>query len=812
MVSSKSENPSEHPDEAAAIEPALPGPVVEESYAVAAFEALPQGVVLHLASGEVAACNRAAERILGLSRGQMAGRSSMDPSWRAIREDGSPFPGETHPAMVTLRTGEPLRDVVMGVCKPDGTECWISISSEPLPGPNGSIRAVVTTFVDITERHRATAELAAQRDGFQRAIDNSDEAIFVTDRNGKVVGASPAACRMFGRSREEMCRIGRAGLTDPNDPRLPAALAERELTGFFRGELNYVRADGSVFPGEVVSTVVTDSSGARWLTANIRDLSDRKRADERFTAFFELSSVGKSMTAPDGRLIRVNKALCDFIGYSAEELHSLSFASVTHPDDVPASAEMLQALLAGERDIVDLEKRYLTRDGRVVWARVRTCLLRDPAGTPLHLMTDILDITDRKRAEQALREATETLRVRAGELESANEALGRAARLKDEFLASMSHELRTPLSGVLGMAEILRSGVSGPLNERQQRSVQVIEEGGRHLLSLINDILDVAKIEAGHVVLAPEPCSVAGVCKASLSMIQAAAERKSIRLSIDVDPNASRVMADARRLHQILFNLVSNAVKFTPAGGRVSLETGVDPERGEIRFVVSDTGPGIAREDLGKLFKPFTQLDARLAREHTGTGLGLTLVRQLTELHGGRVEVESEPGQGSRFRVVLPWAPQAGLSPSRPAARPIAEAPARPEPVPPARGAVVLLIDDDPAAAEVLASYLGSSGIRLTVATTGPEGLDLASTLRPDVILLDIQLPGMDGLEVLRRMKADGGDRGPCVIALTALAMSGDRERILAAGADEYLTKPVVLETLEARIRELAGPGGSREG
>ncbi len=517
------------------------------------------------------------------------------------------------------------------------------------------------------------------------------------------------------------------------------------------------------------------------------------------------------MTAPDGRLLRVNKALCDFLGYSAEGLQSLSMASVTHPDDMPESAELLRALLAGERDIVDLEKRYLTRDGRVVWARVRTCLLRDPSGAPLHLMTDVLDITDRKSAEQALNEATEAIRVRAGQLEAANEALGRAARLKDEFLASMSHELRTPLSGVLGMAEVLRSGRSGPLNERQQRSVRVIEEGGRHLLSLINDILDVAKLDTGNVVLQPEPCSVTGVCRASVSMIEAAAERKQINLSVDVDRNASPVMADARRLHQVLFNLVSNAVKFTPDGGRVSLAARVDPERGEIRFVVSDTGPGIAREDLDKLFKPFTQLDTRLAREHTGTGLGLVLVRQLTELHGGRVEVESEPGQGSRFSVVLPWTLQAGLSPSRPAVRRIDGVTAGPGPATPASGAVVLLIDDDPAAAEVLASYLGSSGIRLAVATTGSQGLDLAATLHPDAILLDIQLPGMDGLEVLRRMRAEGGDRGPRVIALTALAMSGDRERILAAGADEYLTKPVDLETLEARIRELTRPGDSRE-
>jgi CheY-like chemotaxis protein/anti-sigma regulatory factor (Ser/Thr protein kinase) len=301
------------------------------------------------------------------------------------------------------------------------------------------------------------------------------------------------------------------------------------------------------------------------------------------------------------------------------------------------------------------------------------------------------------------------------------------------------------------------------------------------------------------------------MCRASVSMVQAAADRKRIDLSFEVDREATPVTADARRLQQILFNLLSNAVKFTPAGGRVLLEARVDPERREIRFVVSDTGPGIAKENLDKLFQPFTQLDTRLAREHSGTGLGLALVRHMSELHSGRVEVESAPGKGSSFTVALPWFPRTDGFPSGTSFRPVPSAPPRPSPGASGVAPVVLLIDDDPAVAEVLRSYLGASGMRLDVAKSGSEGLDLVASLHPDVVLVDIQLPGMDGLEVIRILKGDGEGKGPGVIALTALAMTGDRERILAAGADDYMSKPIALQALAARIRtiaDLAAPQG----
>ncbi len=256
----------------------------DSDLAVAAFDALSEGVVVQAATGEIVACNPAAERILGLTRDQMAGRTSLDPGWRSIRENGSPFPGEAHPAMETLRTGAALRDVVMGVHRPDGTLRWISISSTPIPGAAGRPVAAVVTFVDITDRAREKQVLAEENEIFRRSYVNSGEAIFLTDPGGDIIAANPAACRMLGRTEEEIRRIGRAGVVDRTDPRLPEALAERERTGEFRGELNCVRADGSVFAGGVTSVHFLDPSGGRRTSTSIRDLTEQKAAEAALLA------------------------------------------------------------------------------------------------------------------------------------------------------------------------------------------------------------------------------------------------------------------------------------------------------------------------------------------------------------------------------------------------------------------------------------------------------------------------------------------------------------------------------------------------
>jgi len=240
------------------------------------------------------------------------------------------------------------------------------------------------------------------------------------------------------------------------------------------------------------------------------------------------------------------------------------------------------------------------------------------------------------------------------ELSAANTALMQTNRLKDEFLANMGHELRTPLNAILNLSGALSEGAYGPLNEKQLKSLRTVEDSGRSLTTLLNDILDLSKIMAGQLALQIETVPLEMICASSVRRIGPTAQMKGVAVSLSADKAVQTVQADARRLVQILVNLLQNAVKFTPEGGSVGLEAGADPERSVVRFVVWDTGIGIAPEDLGRLFQPFVQLDAKLAQQHGGTGLGLALVKQLVELHGGSVSVESEQGHGSRFTVTLP--------------------------------------------------------------------------------------------------------------------------------------------------------------
>ena len=374
---------------------------------------------------------------------------------------------------------------------------------------------------------------------------------------------------------------------------------------------------------------------------------------------------------------------------------------------------------------------------------------------------------------------------RTADLSAANAALARAARLKDEFLASMSHELRTPLSAILGFAEAMREQVYGALNERQDRALQRIEDTGRHLLALINDILDFAKIGAGKLELARELVSIDQVCQASLYVVSPAAQAKQITLQCRRDPDAKRVAADARRLKQILINLLSNAVKFTPEGGTVGLDVMLDEAAAALRFSVWDTGIGIAADQLAHVLEPFVQLDGRLARQYEGTGLGLALVTRMAELHGGSLTVASEVGVGSRFTVALPWCDEA----------PAAIEPAALYPAPAGRP-TLLLAEDNEASLQLLTSSLDDAGYRVVVARNGAEAAERARDSGVALILMDLQMPGVDGLEATRHIRADAQTQAVPIIALTALELPGDRERCLAAGADEYLAKPIHLQTL----------------
>jgi signal transduction histidine kinase/CheY-like chemotaxis protein len=438
------------------------------------------------------------------------------------------------------------------------------------------------------------------------------------------------------------------------------------------------------------------------------------------------------------------------------------------------------------------ELTMLHRHGSTRTLQVHANIVTDESDQPIRIMANFIDITERTRAEEELRRSSE-------QLAQANLQLARSARLKDEFLANMSHELRTPLTSILGRSELLQEDVLGMLTEHQRRSVRSIEENGRHLLELINDILDLSKIEAGKMTLDKQPVRVVGLGQSCLRMIAETVLKKRLHIRTVFDENVTLIHADPRRLKQILVNLLANAVKFTPAGGEVGLEVRGNPANQTVDLIVWDTGIGIAPDDQRRLFQPFIQIDSSLARQYEGTGLGLVLVAQLAALHCGSVSLASVLGLGSRFTVTLPWEPT--NPPDSIDAQPQAQEVHHAMPIMAAMAPLVLLVDDNAEVLLLLSEYLQLHGYRVDQAHTGSEALVRAQTEPPACIIMDIQLPEMNGLAVIPMLRTHSIETP--ILVLSAHAMPGDHEQALAAGANAYLSKPVRMMELLTTIAAL---------
>ncbi len=395
------------------------------------------------------------------------------------------------------------------------------------------------------------------------------------------------------------------------------------------------------------------------------------------------------------------------------------------------------------------------------------------------------EITERKRVEAALEveraQLARRVEERTADLRTANAELARAARMKDEFLASVSHELRTPLNAVLGISEALQEGVFGDMNEKQIGSLRSIEESGRHLLALINDILDLSKVEAGKLELEMAPMSVEAVCQASLRMVKQNAHKKRLRINSSYDGNVTTLVADERRVKQVLVNLLSNAVKFTQEGGEIGLEVVGDEEAHALLITVWDTGIGIADDHLQQLFRPFVQLDSRLSREFAGTGLGLSLVLRMMELHGGSVAVDSEVGRGSRFTVSFPWHPtEAGVNQ-------LVEEELYDNPPYLAPWHNVMIVEDSAPTQAQLKRYFEASGVSIRAFTEVEAAQAALLAEPPDLLVLDVFLPDGSGLDLLTTIRANPKTAQMPVLVVSVL---DDPTQVLAAGADYYLAKP----------------------
>jgi signal transduction histidine kinase len=484
-----------------------------------------------------------------------------------------------------------------------------------------------------------------------------------------------------------------------------------------------------------------------------------------------------------------------------------------------------KAVESGEMQIYEQEIE-IEGDRRI--EEVRLARLNDR-----EVLTIIRDITDQKQFEQQLQELNQSLEQKVQDrtvlLQLANEELLRATRLKDEFLANMSHELRTPLNAILGMTEGLQEQVYGNINERQLKCLKTVERSGSHLLELINDILDLAKIESGQITLDYTPTSIDQLCQSSLSFVKQQALKKQIQLHVIIPPHLPTIQLDERRIRQVLINLLNNAVKFTPDGGHVYLEAtqltlapdkALESDKEYLRITVTDTGIGIASENIQKLFKPFIQIDSALNRKYEGTGLGLALVKQIVELHGGMVGLTSELGVGSCFTIEFPINnPTVSMQDRDNLIRDLILDKYSLKPLPKVSSLtnlsddmldselnqslspLILLAEDNEANISSMYSYLAAKGYRVHVARDGLEAIAFAKECQPDLILMDIQMPVINGLDAIKQIRLEPNFSNTPIIALTALAMEGDRQKCLDSGANEYITKPVKLQALSHKIQ-----------
>jgi PAS domain S-box-containing protein len=497
---------------------------------------------------------------------------------------------------------------------------------------------------------------------------------------------------------------------------------------------------------------------------------EKKQWEETFDAMEELVTIH----GPDMTILRANRAAMSALGRDSGGMVGRKCYEVFHGKDEPVRyCPAMDALKTGEPG---RSEHDVTIDGADYEVSVYPLKEDNKLQGYVHVAKDV---TEKRRAE---------------ELKKAREQLEEMNRLKSEFLANMSHELRTPLNAVIGLSQVLLEQVYGGLTPKQAEYLAGINSSGGHLLSLINDILDLSKIEAGKEKLDMADFSAAGTLGSSFILVREKAMKHKIELVSEIGPEVGRFRGDERRVKQIIYNLLSNAIKFTEPGGKVGIRASQDASA--LIITVWDTGIGIPDDKKDQLFQPFQMIDSSLSKKREGTGLGLVLTKRLTEMHGGTISFESKEGKGTSFTVSLPMS-----------AAPVPALECRgsgccPGPLPAelVKGRKVMVVEDNPLNMMLAADYLKAGGINVIQAADGESALDMAAREVPDLILLDIQMPGIDGFEVLARLRQEKATAAIPVIAMTALAMKGDEERCGRAGFSGYVSKPVNLNEMMQKI------------
>jgi PAS domain S-box-containing protein len=791
------------------------------------------------AKGVIQIFNVGAERMLGYAAAEVVNRltpadisDSQEVIARATAlsvELGTPIaPG--FDALV-FKASRGIEDIYeLTYFRKDGSRFPAVVSVTALRDAQDAIIGYLLIGTDNTARKQAE-EALVKAGALQSAIFNSANfSSIATDANGVIQIFNVGAERMLGYAAADvMNKITPADISDPQELIARATALSAELgtpiaPGFealvfkaSRGiediyELTYFRKDGSRFPAVVSVTALRDAQDAiiGYLligtdnTARKQVEEERMKLDQRLRDqhFYTRSLIESSIDAlittdPRGIITDINKQTEALTGRTRDELVGAPFKN--HFTDAQRAEAGINRVLSEGR-VTDYELTARARDGTLTVVSYNASTFHDRDRNLQGVIAAARDITQLKRFEQSMVQK--------------NVELEDASRMKSEFLANMSHELRTPLVAIIGFSEVLRDGLVGELTLQQRGFIGDIFSSGQHLLSLINDILDLSKVEAGKMTLDVEPVQVASLLQNSLSIVKERAAARHIRLELVAAENPGTINADARKVKQILYNLLSNAVKFTSEGGQVtvriarvaraevghlsgawkgsSLPLADNDFEGFLKISVIDSGIGITAEGLERLFKPFSQIDAGLSRKFEGTGLGLAMVKVLVELHGGAVAVESAVGEGSCFNVWLP------LRTSEMEVLARAKAPARRPLQQVVTAGTALVVEDDFKAAELIRVQLEAEGFKVLHAASAEAALVLAIQQPLSLITLDILLPNMDGWDFLERIKQVPELRSIPVVILSTVA---DATKGFLLGAAAVMQKPISrMELYEALV------------
>lgn len=703
--------------------------------------------------GIVTSWNEGAERLYGFTADEMVGKpiSAIIPKDRIGEEDlilEKVHQGQLVPAYLTQRL------------RKDGTTVEISLTVSPIRNLSGQLVGASAIARDITALQHREAQLTS-------LIEAASDAFIVVGASGRIQSVNQQTENLFGYSRMELIDQPIEMLVPDrardHHPGLRGSYGDHPVARPMRGRnLSGRRKDGTEFSVDISLTPLNTSQGLL-VAAAVRDATERKEAEARFESLLEAAPDAIVVVDDQGIITLANHRATGVFGYTREELVGRPVEMLVpqpnrdrHPNvrrgyvDHPA----VRPMGAG------LQLWAVRKDGSKFPVDISLSPLETPSG--ILVSAAVRDITDRVAAEEALRAAKE-------EAEQAN-------RAKSEFLSRMSHELRTPLTAILGFTELLQIG--GMPADQRDLFIDRTHRAGQHLLTLINDVLDISRVEAGSLTVSLEPVDAAPLVEEATELIAPMAQSRRIAIANTV--HDAVVMADSGRLRQVLLNLLSNAVKYNRESGAITISS--MSERDVVAITIVDTGHGIAQHDLPRLFQPFDRLGVQTG-EIEGTGIGLAISRGLVELMSGTIHVESVVGEGTRFTVELPRADRPDSVAEKPAAA-VGGEPA----------ATVLYIEDNPSNTVLVESALSlRSHIRFISAVQGQLGLELARDHRPDLILLDLHLPDMTGDEVLAGLRADDRTAAVPVIVVSADATKTRIAELLASGAHAYLTKPLVI-------------------